>query len=159
MPTFKRILVPVDFSPCSRAALEYAVTLAEQFGASIHVLHVWTPPRYIGPNALLEGLVNPPRTLAEDAYAIASKEMEQFLTPFQKDGRVNFRPRIEPGEPYHTILEVANGGVYDLIAMGTHGRTGLSHAVMGSVAEKVVRHSRFPVLTVRTPQTTIGGPS
>jgi len=159
MPTFKRILVPVDFSPCSHAALEYAVTVAEQFGASIQVLHVWTPPRYIGPTAALEGIVNPPTTLAEDAYATVSQQMEEFLAPFQKEGRVKLRTQFEAGEPYDTILESANGGVYDLVAMGTHGRTGISRLVMGSVAEKVVRNSRFPVLTVRTPQTTIGVPS
>ncbi len=159
MPTIKRILVPVDFSSCSRAALEHAVTLAEQFGASIDVLHVWPPPRYVGPDAVVEVFRKPHRTLAGEARASASKEMEQFLTPFQKKATVKFRPRIEYGEPYQTILEIANGGVYDLIAMGTHGRTGLSHALIGSVAEKVVRHSLFPVLTVRTPRITEVGPS
>jgi universal stress protein A len=159
MPTIKRILVPVDFSSCSRVALEHAVTLAEQFGASVDVVHVWPPPRSVGPDTVLDVFRKSSPTLGEDARASASKEMEQFLTPFQKKGTIKFRLRIECGEPYQRILEIANGGVYDLIAMGTHGRTGLSHVVMGSVAEKVVRHSLFPVLTVRTPQITKAGPS
>jgi nucleotide-binding universal stress UspA family protein len=156
MPILKRVLVPVDFSACSRAALDHAYLLAEQFGGTLDVVNVWRPPRYIGPD---EAFGEPRKTLWEYARADASKEMEQFLAEFQKRGRVRINSRLEQGNPYETILNIANAGNFDIIVMGTHGRTGLPHILLGSVAERVVRHSRCPVLTVRAGEPTmVGGP-
>jgi len=160
MPILKRILVPVDFSPCARAALDYAYFLGEQLGAAIEVIHVWHPPRYIGPDTALEVFAEPRNTQWEYARADVSKEMEQFLAEFQKRGRVQISFRLEQGNPYETILKIADDGKFDIIVLGTHGRTGLSHVLVGSVAERVVRHSRCPVLTVRAAEpATVGGPA
>lgn len=151
MPTLKRILVPVDFSPCSRAALEYAAFLSEQVGASIEVLHIWALPRYIGPDVALQAFGERWSTLAEYARASAAKEMEEFLTPLQRQGSISIKGKIESGEPYSRILSLTKDHKFDLIVMGTHGRTGLGHVFLGSVAERVVRRSPCPVLTIRLP--------
>jgi len=157
MSTFNRILVPVDFSACSRAALDQAYSLAEQFGGTIDVLHVWNPPLYIGADVGLS-FGESGRTLWDYARAAAAKDMEQFLANFQRRGAVKITFRLEQGSPYERILSIANSGKFDLIVIGTHGRTGLSHLFLGSVAERVVRHSRCPVLTVRAEFKTVVGP-
>ncbi|HJZ87263.1 MAG TPA: universal stress protein [Polyangia bacterium] len=152
MPDLNKILVPVDFSACSRAALDYAAFLGGRFTASIDVLHVWQPPHVVGGAEMLvyaEG--QPQRTLAEFARTHAGKEMEEFLATIENRG-LKVRGRLETGDPYVTILRVAADEKYDLIVMGTHGRTGLQHLLMGSVAEKVVRRSSCPVLTIRIPE-------
>jgi nucleotide-binding universal stress UspA family protein len=158
MSTFKRILVPVDFSACSRAALDQAYSLAEQFGGTINVLHVWNPPLYVGPDVGLS-FGETGQTLWDFARAAAGRDMEQFLAEFQKRGPVKITPRLEQGSPHERILSIANSGKCDLIVIGTHGRTGLSHLFLGSVAERVVRHSRCPVLTVRAESKTVAGPA
>src|SRR5215472_3155083 len=98
MSTFKHILVPVDFSACSRAALDQAYSLAEQFGGTIDVVHVWNPPVYIGPDVGLSfGEIG--QTLWDYARAAASRDMEQFLADFQKRGSVKIIFRLEQGSP------------------------------------------------------------
>ncbi len=150
MPTLKRILVPVDFSDCSRAALEYAIDLAQHFGASLHVLHVWTPPRYMTSDVVLQTSGQSLTSVLYYARAKASKEMEHFLAECQR-GDATIKGWIDIGEPSQTILEVAKEAGYDLIVMGTHGRTALSRLLMGSVAERVVRQAHSPVLTIPPP--------
>jgi len=93
----------------------------------------------------------PQRTLAEFARTHAGKEMEQFMVSVEGHG-LKVRGRLETGDPYLTILRVAASEQYDLIVMGTHGRTGLQHLLVGSVAEKVVRRAPCPVLTIRIPE-------
>ncbi len=150
MSNFNKILVPVDFSPSSKLALEYALTLAERFGGSVHVLHAWEVPAYLRPDLTVwSGEVS--ATLADHAHAEAERALLQFLADMKLVGRKNVTSQIISGSPYATILAIAEEGKYDMIAMGTHGRTGLSHLVLGSVAEKIVRHSKCPVLTVRAP--------
>jgi universal stress protein A len=144
-----RILVPVDFSACSRGALEYSANLAQQFGATLHVLHVWEPPRYIIPEVLVQVPGEPSQTLADFARSEAGKEMEKFLIDLQSDA-FEVKGRLESGDPTDTILRLAADDDYHLIVMGTHGRTGLSHLFLGSVAEKVVRRAACPVLTIRS---------
>jgi len=77
--------------------------------------------------------------------------MEHFLAEFQRGG-AKIKGWIDVGEPYQTILEVTKEAGYDLIVMGTHGRTGLAHFLMGSVAERVVRQAHSPVLTIPLPR-------
>jgi len=146
----KRILVPVDFSACSREALRYAAFLASPFDASIDVLHVWEPLPYLAPETLIR-VGSTDQTLAQFARTEAARDMEQFLFELSKLGVENARGRLETGHPARTILEVIAKGDYDLVVMGTHGRTGLSRLVVGSVAEKVVRGAVRPVVTVRHP--------
>jgi nucleotide-binding universal stress UspA family protein len=143
-----RILVPVDFSPCSRAALDYAVELAEQMSAAVDVLHVAEPTGYAGPEALM---------LAPDAargpWAESRADVLRELDGFVGPSRARVRDvRAESGLPADLIASVAKEGGYDLIVMGTHGRSGLSRLVVGSVAEAVMRRASIPVLTLKLPK-------
>jgi nucleotide-binding universal stress UspA family protein len=153
LPAVTRVLVPIDFSPSARAALEYATFLAGKFGAELDVLHVSEPPGYVGPDtlALLPIVAGQPGR--DQARTDVTREVEQFLA------RTAARPRqlsvrVEAGEPSDTILQIAKDGGADLIVMGTHGRTGLSRLLIGSVAEAVLRRSTCPVLTIRVPAKT-----
>jgi nucleotide-binding universal stress UspA family protein len=144
----KRILVAVDFSPCSRAALKRASDLASAFGATLDLLHVWTVPVFLAPDTL----VNSPggdRAYVELAQKDAEIRTSEFMLKARADGIAVERSFARFGEAARTIVVEAEQGHYDLIAIGTHGRTGMSHLLLGSVAEKVVRLANRPVLTVR----------
>ena len=147
MAAINRILLPVDFSPCSRAAFEYGVSLAAQLGASLDVLHVLVPPNFVERD--LAGALAPPTTFKEYERTQAAREMENFLAASSLKGKPGIKARIEEGEPAATIAKIAEQRGCELIVMGTHGRTGLARVLLGSVAEKVVRHAPCPVLTVR----------
>ena len=151
MPAVKRVLVPIDFSPSARVALEYATFLAGKLGAELQVLHVWEPPGYVGPDTLAllpVAAVGQPGW--EETRVEVQREVDRFLAGASP------RPtaldvRIEAGEPSDAILRVAKESGADLIVMGTHGRTGLSRLLIGSVAEAVLRRATCPVLTLRVP--------
>jgi nucleotide-binding universal stress UspA family protein len=146
----KRILVPVDFSDASQKALEHAAELARAFGATIDILHVWEPPRYLPPELVIAG-PSPQQTLAELTRARAEAELNELV---QKAGTIApliGQVRNEEGIPAAKIVEVARAG-YDLIVMGSHGRSGFRHLLLGSVAERVVRHAKTRVLTIRVPE-------
>jgi len=133
MAALQNILVPLDGSPPSLAALEHAVALAEDSGAAIDVLHI---------EALQVGSVSP---LSPDLRQEIERAMERA------QARVGSRVsrRTASGDPVVKIIEIASEGPYDLIVMGTHGRVGRLHAMLGSVAEAVIRNAPCPVLTVR----------
>ena len=131
MPTIQRILVPVDGSAPSLAALEHAVVLAEDYDASIEVLHV------VPPDDILSAV---DRNEAERAIEAALEHVERGLLH-------HVTRRTISGDPQREILEAARGA--DLVVMGTHGRIGRLHAILGSTAEGVVRNAPCPVLTVR----------
>jgi nucleotide-binding universal stress UspA family protein len=148
-PVVSRILVPVDFSPCSRAALEYALELAEGMGAQIDVLHVSEPSAFIGADALM--LI--PDASRAGALGESRDDLLHELDGFLGSARARVRRvRLEPGLPADVIPSVAKDGGYDLVVMGTHGRSGLSRLVVGSVAEAAMRRSPVPVLTLRLPR-------
>jgi universal stress protein A len=137
------ILAPTDFSEYSKQAVECARELAQKFGAKLLLLHVVELPPYLD-----EGFV-PARTgLLEDLQRQASLDLAQVLLEAQ-GAKVEISRQVVVGIPYRTIVEVAAAEKVDLIVMATHGRTGLSHLVMGSVAERVVRTAPCPVLTIR----------
>jgi universal stress protein A len=148
MASLKRILVPVDFSECSRLALRRADELAKAFDAKIDVVHVWQAPAFISPEAMV-GVTPQGQTLAQLAEQQAEKSLASFVAHARNSGVRVDSARALNGEPAPTIVDEADQGDYDLIAMGTHGRTGLSHLLLGSVAEKVVRRASRPVMTVR----------
>jgi nucleotide-binding universal stress UspA family protein len=150
--TIKRILVPVDFSPGSDEALRYAVELARPLRASVHLLHVvedrlaagmWSADAYTTDVPGLQ--VN----IVEDAEA----HLERII-PTIAGAKYGLEHDVRTGAPAATIVAFAQEVVADLIVMGTHGRTGLSHALMGSVAEQVVRTAPCPVLTLRAAPST-----
>lgn len=145
----KRILVATDFSPGASAALDHAVDLAERFGATVVALHVWPPPTVLRADDALSLAGQPYQQLAELASRRASAEMDEFLAPLAEREGVWFRRQVAMGDPAETIVEVATDGEFDLIVMGTHGRTGLKRMILGSVAEAVCRHAPCPVLTIR----------
>jgi nucleotide-binding universal stress UspA family protein len=149
MNLMSRILVPVDYSACSRAALEHAAVLAKSFGASIDLLYVWEAPAFVAPEAMV-GAAGTTQTLAQLARDQAEAAMREFADKARSDGIEIAGCRVEQGEPARRIVEIADKEGYDLIAMGTHGRSGFAHLLLGSVAEKVVRRATRPVLTVRT---------
>jgi nucleotide-binding universal stress UspA family protein len=149
MNQLRRILVPVDFSACSRAALEHAAVLAKSFDATIDLLYVWEAPTFVAPEAMV-GAAGTTQTLAQLASDQAESAMREFLQQARDDGIEVAATHVEQGDPSRTIVEVADAKGYDLIAMGTHGRSGFAHLLLGSVAEKVVRRATRPVLTVRS---------
>jgi nucleotide-binding universal stress UspA family protein len=146
----QRILVPVDFSECSWAALEYARYFARCYQATVHVLHVWETPPYVDPGTTVD-VPGRTQTLAEFLRSPAGNEMKRLLDALEDAGSGEVFCRLESGDPCDTIVSVAHED-YDLVVMGTHGRTGLTHLLLGSIAERVVRRAPCPVLTVRPPR-------
>ncbi len=141
-PTFARILVPTDFSPCSQDAMRYAVMMAKRFGASISALHVIETMSY----AMTESLQ------WVDLYAHVRTLVEPMMDELVRDLREKNLTAVGvviQGVAYDEIIKKAKEGSTDLIVMGTHGRRGVRHLLLGSVAERVVRASPCPVLTVR----------
>lgn len=149
---FKRILVPMDFSPPSDAALEYARSLAARYGASLQLLHVAEDPYRAFYSA--EVLVPEVEGLRDEILAETANRLTACLRPADL---AEFRATAESiiGTPATSIVEYAGGHDIDLIVMGTHGRGGMSHLLMGSVAERVVRTAPCPVLTVREARTRV----
>jgi nucleotide-binding universal stress UspA family protein len=148
--SISRILVPADFSEPSRAALDHAATLARAFGAAIDVLHVWEAPSFAPRASGLVSLGAGELSLNELIRRNADEELDAFVEAARKRGVPVHASRTEPGVPWHTIVDAAKVGNYDLIVIGTHGRTGLPRVLLGSVAENVVRHAHCPVLSVRS---------
>jgi len=144
----KKILVPVDFSDCSRDALEVAITWAEHFGSSITVLHAWQTPHFVSPD-LMVSLPNEPGTPFLDYMQTESRTaLEEFLRRVPHPESVPIEERLEIGEAAEVIQQALEQGEHQLIVMGTHGRKGIERLLMGSVAERTVRTSPVPVLTV-----------
>jgi nucleotide-binding universal stress UspA family protein len=143
---FTRILVPIDFSPPSNAALEYARTVAARFGASLHLLHVADDPY----RALYSAEVFVPEMegLRDEILADATARLQRQLRMGDIQ-QLAATVQAIVGTPAASIVEYAEAHDIDLIVMGTHGRGGMSHLLMGSVAERVVRTAPCPVLTVR----------
>src|SRR5262245_48694321 len=145
--TVTRILVATDFSAASGAALDFAKTLATRFGSSLHLLHVLDDPYVTGAFAP-EIYAPPPPGLRESWLHSAETMMDTLLTEADK-AAYNATTDVVFGPIAHTIVERASQVGADLIVMGTHGRGGVAHLLMGSVAERVVRTAGCPVLTTR----------
>jgi nucleotide-binding universal stress UspA family protein len=141
-----RILVPTDFSEHSRKAMEYALSLAQRMGATIDLLHVWEPPVHIAPDALMMMPGWEDASVEKYGLAHAGQQLHDWAEPYTS-GTVPVGVHLERGIPADAILRTAERG-YDLVVMGTHGRTGLARLMMGSVAQKVSTRASCPVLTV-----------
>jgi nucleotide-binding universal stress UspA family protein len=143
-----KVLVPTDFSAPSAKALAYGRELARTFGASLHVLHAVEEPLAQGWNGY--GLPVLPELRAE-VLAGAQRELEQAVSPGERDRQATeLVTRL--GDPWREIVAFARERQVDLIVMGTHGRGGMAHLLLGSVAERVMRDAPCPVLTVRHPE-------
>jgi universal stress protein A len=137
-----RILVPVDFSECAQTALRYALGLATQFEAELTLAHVVEQIVYPG------DWMYPPLALSD----FATEKRDQVLDKMKslvKDPEVNVRHVVRVGRAWQEVIELAKENKTDLIVLATHGYTGLKHVLLGSVAEKIIRHAPCPVLTVR----------
>jgi nucleotide-binding universal stress UspA family protein len=144
---FNRILVPTDFSERSSMALEYGQALAERFGASLHVLHVVEDPFILGATSSEIYVPDVPALRAE-LVTEAEAQLANLLRDRAGDP-VRVTTEVRVGHAAAVISGVAETTPCDLIVMGTHGRTGVAHMFLGSVAEKVVRTAPCPVLTIR----------
>jgi nucleotide-binding universal stress UspA family protein len=151
MTRISRILVPVDFSAASDEALAYAKTLAGRFGASLHLVHAFEDP-FTSAAFASEMYSTLPLSMREDMLRHAEQRLAERLPADQKE-LFHGTTDIVTGTPARTIVEYSAKLGADLIVMGTHGRSGMAHLLLGSVAERVVRHAPCPVLTVkhRTP--------
>ena len=145
MKDFKSILFATDFSESSDHAFEYAFTVAKKFNARLIVLHI------INELVDLRGFYVPHISidkLEEEMAESAGNMMDKFIKTHTK-GYDRIESLVVPGIPYDEILKKAEEESVDMIVLGTHGRTGLDHVLFGSTAEKVVRKSNVPVMTIR----------
>lgn len=148
MIAMKTILHPTDFSDSSKYALTYALSFAEEYSAKLCVVHVIEE---VSSALYFDMLQAPPLAqLMADIEKQAQKAMEDLLTPEVRQ-KYKVETIIRKGVPFLEIVRCAEEIHADVIVCGTHGRTGLKHAIFGSVAEKVVRKAPCPVLSVRHP--------
>ena len=142
-----KILVPVDFSPHAERAFGYAAALARRLGAELTLVHVVEDPYATGAWGG-EGYVPNVTELLEELLVSAGRQLETWKAREAAQG-LTVKTAVITGRPAQSIIAHAVSERCDLIVMGTHGRTGLAHAVMGSVAERVLRKAPCPVLTIR----------
>jgi nucleotide-binding universal stress UspA family protein len=142
---FRHILAPTDFSEYSKKAVASALELAKKFGAKLTILHVIELPPYP-----VEGYVPPSlsQTFMDDMERQATTDLAQLIPEAEAAG-VQVARLVAVGTPYRKIIDMAEAEHIDLIVMATAGRTGFSHLIMGSIAERVVRTASCPVLTIR----------
>jgi nucleotide-binding universal stress UspA family protein len=139
------ILVPIDFSVHSKNALKYAVPLAKQFDASIHLVYVVEPTIY--PADLGFGQVVLPG-VEEELRLKGADELQQLITE-EIGVQVKATYAVKTGTPSQEILAEAEEERVNMIVIATHGHSGLEHVLFGSTAERIVRKARCPVLTIR----------
>ena len=141
---YAKIVCPVDFSPSSHEALVAAADLARTFDSLLTLLHVYQLPV----------LAVPEMSLNPEILVQMMKSTDEALSKWTQEAIGLGAPRVEStkieGLAWDSIVALARDRHADLIVIGTHGRTGLRHALMGSVAERVVRHAACPVLVVRS---------
>lgn len=148
MIQLSRIVCPTDFSPTSSRAVEYAATLAESFGAELVLMHVIPAMNY---PLRSFGMTHSFQHIQEELHSRATEQLDERIAELKKAlPALKARSLLRDGEAHEVTLEAAKSEHADMIVMGTHGHTGLTHALLGSTAEKVVRMASCPVLTVRS---------
>jgi nucleotide-binding universal stress UspA family protein len=143
-PGIKKILVATDFSSHSKRAMDYAASLAKEAGAGIVLMHVIESFPYSVTDTL--HIVDHRRALEKTAGFLLENLRQELA-----GAGVSVKSLLTNGAPYEEILKASRREKADLIVMGTHGRTGVKHLILGSVAEKVVRLSSCPVMTIPFP--------
>jgi len=136
-----KILFPTDFSPASQEALRWATSLARDSGASITIVHVEEPPMAYGGGEMYVG----------DDEGSREELKKTLVQVVPADPAIRFEHKLLVGDPATAIVQTAEDEHADFIVIGTHGRTGLTRLLMGSVAEAVVRRAKCPVLTIKQP--------
>ena len=147
MRPFSKILVPTDFSEHATEALRIAADLSRRYAAPIRIVYVYEPVSYPIPDGHVAFM--PARV--EDAFAELEQRLARARDLALSAGAVSSDTRVLEGFSADEIVDHARDEGFDLIVMGTHGRRGLAHVVLGSVAERVLRSACCPVLTVRLP--------
>jgi len=142
----KKILCPVDFSATSALAAQYALAMARQNGSQLTLLHVVAPPLAALPGET--GMLTMPQADINEIAAACQERLEQTVDALSvSDLTVQYK--VVSGVPFIEIVRFAREHDFDMIVMGSHGRSGLGHLLIGSVAERVVRKAPCPVLTVK----------
>ena len=143
MTAIKRVLCPIDFSDCSRRALDHALAIGRWFGAAVDVLHV-TPEVLIAGRAEMQMRLEVLRT---EAYADTTEQAKRFV---QDAGTSDLKVHVavERGDPATVIVAAAPSSEAGMVVMGTHGRSGFERLLLGSITERVLRRVRCPLLTV-----------
>jgi nucleotide-binding universal stress UspA family protein len=144
METIQKILVPIDFSDQSWRVLQLAAELCRKHEAAVTLLHVWEHEPVAAP---VDRELHKRRSLPA-ALGHLTRKMDMARHDLLANGAMHVDTRFEHGRPERQIVRLASAGGFSLIVMGTHGRTGYSHVLLGSVSERVVRRARCPVLTV-----------
>jgi nucleotide-binding universal stress UspA family protein len=143
-----RILCAVDFSEFSREAMRAAADLARQNAATLELVHVEDQPLWTN-----EPFVHLPGDVRSEVLGAARRELELWRTEAEQRAGARVEARTASGSPWDAIVAIAVADpTIDTIVMGTHGRSGISRALIGSVAERVVRHAPCSVLVVRPPR-------
>ena len=144
----KKILVAIDFSKLSYEALDYAIAVAQDVGARLSVLYVVEPMEFTGVD-VLGGTPIATQSIVDEHLKQARAELDRLRTR-KLAGLPGATTAVRMGRPAEEIVAAGGKGKANLIVLGTHGRSGLSHLLMGSVSERVVRHATCPVLVVPT---------
>jgi universal stress protein A len=142
----RSIMAPTDFSAHSEESVRYACGLAERLGAVLHLVHILSEVLPVGPDPLLMPVM-PPEYYQENEVR-AKESLDRLLDPGWGTPR-SVITEVRWGSPVEAIVSYAVDHPIDLIVIATHGRTGLSHVLLGSVAERIVREAPCPVLTIR----------
>ncbi len=141
---FKKILCPVDFSEFTKDVVAYAADISRQYGAELHVLHVIPNLTYFTP---YESFLTPENLVAMEKNI--QDEVDRDFKKVLSAVGIDVRKVVRTGVAFVEIIDYAKTEGIDLIVMGTHGRSGIEHILIGNVAEKVVRKSPCPVMTIR----------
>ncbi len=145
MKEFKKILFPVDLSEVAPKIVPFVIYMAQKFEAEVHLLFVvrimdyFATDMYVASQAITR--------LESEIVQGATKKMAEFLNDFVKD-HVPYRTKIVVGDPAEEIFSYIEAEKVDLVIMGTHGRKGLDRILFGSVAERVIKMSPVPVMSV-----------
>jgi nucleotide-binding universal stress UspA family protein len=143
-----KILVPVDYSDHSRFVLERALELGVKLGGDVCIVHVWETQPKVPPHVKVTTPEGRTCTIAELIQEEAEAAMAEFLRTVKSTGALAAPHKVLSGAAAEAIVREAESGKFDLIVMGTQGRGALGRLVLGSVAERVLRTSRVPVLAV-----------
>ena len=151
MSQIRKILVATDFSESSRAALEQAAELARALNASLELIHVWEIPAFL-PGELLVSDGTAQASLMAMVQNRANQRMATLVAEAEHEGIHLNAISCVLGIPHASIVDAATAGQHDLVVLGSHGRTGLTRVLLGSVAERVVRHAPCTVVVARQPK-------
>jgi nucleotide-binding universal stress UspA family protein len=147
----RHIMIPIDYSENSKVALNYGAEFASAFGASLDIVHVWDRPTYLTDAVMVQRPGEAHKPIGELIRENAEHDMLEFLGQITLPPGLVSTTRLLAGEPASALIAELKKGGHDLVILSTHGRTGFAHLLLGSIAEKLVRMSPVPVLTVPAP--------